>query len=100
MSRFDDLVINRRLPDISYRANPPEEIVHPRVKVTPDGCTVYVNKQHISIEAMLHRLAKREDGLSIAAYRSTNKQTTISFNKHERVSLSSRLQQQLAELAR
>ncbi len=100
MGRFDSWIVSNRLPDISYRTNPPEEIVHPRMKITPEGSSVYVNKRHIPIEAFFLRLAKREEGLRIAAYRASGSQTTISFNKHERVTLSPRLQQVLAELAR
>lgn len=100
MSRFDHLMQMGMLPDISYRTDPPEEVVHPRVMSSDTGYTVYLNKEHQPLEVCFRRLATGEAGLRVAAYRNNGRQTTISFNKHERVTLSPRLLQILAELRR
>ncbi len=105
MSQLNDLIRDGQLPDITYRTNKPEELVHPRV-VTREGVpTVYLHgerrKPHngfIPVEEFLQRLADREHGLAVTGYRANGHQTTISFNKADRVAFSPRLDKYLSRL--
>jgi hypothetical protein len=100
MSNYSFLVRNRSLPDISYRTDPPEELVHPRIIDRDDGPYVYCQKVHVRLDVFLKRLASGETGLWVAGYRANGRQTTISFSKSDRVQISESLQAELAKLAR
>lgn len=99
-----NFITDDRLPDIAYRTNAPEEIVHPRI-TTRDGVRgVYLHKERheshggfMPVSEFLNRLAHGEPGLAVTGYRpSNNVQTTISFGKRDRVTLSPRLEEFLA----
>lgn len=104
--RAEDFIVDDRLPDIEYRTNAPEEVVCPRV-IRRDGVPmVYLHNQRdaehkgfIPVTEFLRRLAEREPNLACTGYRANRKQTTISFNKHDRVTLSPRLQAWLSTLS-
>lgn len=104
MKKAIDFVRDRTLPDIECRTNTPEEIVSPRV-VDRDGVAmVYIHKErdhqgHVPVSEFLDRLASKEPGLSATGYRANGRQTTISFNKADRVSLSEELQGYLDRIA-
>lgn len=100
LTRASDFVVSASIPGIAYRTNAPEEFVCPRV-TTRDGVScVYVHKERaapnkgfVSLHTFFRRLAKREPGLMVTGYRPSNgRQTTISFNKWERISISPQLQ--------
>jgi hypothetical protein len=106
MSHADDFIHDGRLADIAYRTDAPEEVVHPRV-TTRDGVPVVylhnerdeTHKGFVPVTEFLHRLARREPNLAATGYRpSNNRQTTISFNKADRVTLSPRLEAHLSSL--
>lgn len=106
MTRADDFVSGDRLPDIAYRTDAPEEIVHPRV-TTRDGVSVVyshnerdaAHKGFVPVAEFLRRLAARAPNLAATGYRPSNgRQTTISFNKADRVTLSPRLEAHLSSL--
>jgi hypothetical protein len=105
MMRADDFVQDDRIPDITYRTEAPEEIVSPRVTQVGGAWVVYLHNErhgptggHLPVGQFLMRLARRELNLAATGYRANRRQTTISFNKSERVSLSPRLQTYLASL--
>ena len=93
MSRFNFLVVNKTIPDIAYRTNPPQETIHPRVIERDDGFYVYCQKTHVLLSDFILRLAAGESGMRVAGYRPSNgRQSTISFERRDRVSISPRLQ--------
>lgn len=105
MSQAADFVRDGRLPDIEYRTDAPEEIVCPRVTHRDGMNVVYLHNERdadhqgfVPVADFLQRLARREPGLSATGYRANGRQTTISFNKAGRVTLSARLQSYLASL--
>lgn len=102
MSRFDDWVVDGKLLDIGYLTEEFPETVHPWVGIRNGSYCVYFKREraHMSLEAFFQRLAKREANLGVRAKRQNGKNTSIAFNQHERVTISPRLQQVLAELAR
>lgn len=95
----DQLIIDGAVPDISYRTEPPEETVHPRIVVKPHGPCVYMHSERngdhrgfVTLDEFLDRLASGQCNLAVTAYRRTDRQTTISFNRADRVTLSERLE--------
>ena len=106
MSVISSLIQSARLPDIEYRTVAPEEIIYPRV-TTRDGVpVVYMHGERdaphmgfVPVADFLRRLAHREPNLAVTGYRANGKQTTISFNKSDRVAISPRLQAFLHSLA-
>lgn len=106
MNRADDIICDDRLPDIAYRTDVPEEVVHPRVTWCDGVPMVYlhnereeVHKGFVPVAEFLRRLARREPNLAATGYRPSNgRQTTISFNKTDRVTLSPRLEAYLSSL--
>lgn len=99
MSIANDFVRDCRLPDIEYRTVAPQEIVCPRVTRRDGVPVVYMHgeraeshKGFVPVVDFLKRLAGSEPNLAVTGYRANGKQTTISFNKAERVTLSPRLQ--------
>lgn len=102
MGRFDSWVVAGSLPDIAYLTKDQPEVVHPWVGMHDGVYCVYFKHEeaHLPLEVFFRRLAKREPNLGVRARRKNGKTTSITFNRHERVTLSPRLQQLLAELAR
>jgi hypothetical protein len=105
MTRSVDFIRDGRIPDIEYRTDAPDEIVCPRVTTRGGQAVVYVhrdrhapNKGFVPVTVFLERLARREPGLAVAGYRSNGRQTTISFNRADRVTLSRALQRHLESL--
>jgi len=105
MSQFNNFIRDGQLPDISYRTDLPEEVIHPRVISHGDVPLVYLHNERgrphkgfIPIAEFLLRLARREPDLAATGYRANGRQTTITFNKSERVSLSPRLEAFLSAL--
>jgi len=103
MNRLEDFIINDQMPDIAYRTNQPEEVVHPRVNWRDGVPMIYQHnlrfeshKGHVPVVEFLEKLAQREPGLAATGYRANGKQTTISFNKSDRVTLSPRMQAYLS----
>lgn len=106
MSHAEDFIRNGFLPDIEYRTEKPEEVVCPRVTAHDGVAMVYLhnerdapNKGFLPVAEFLQRLARREPNLAVTGYRTNGRQTTISFNKSDRVTLSPRLQAYLSMLA-
>lgn len=105
MTGAEDFIVDARLPDIAYRTEAPEEVVHPRV-TTHDGVpVVYLHNERsedhqgfVPVTVFLRRLAKREPGLAATGYRANGRQTTISFNKGDHVTLSPSLEMYLSSL--
>ena len=102
----EDFIDDGRLPDIEYRTNAPDEIVCPRVTRRDGVPLVYLHNERdaahkgfVPVAEFLRRLAKREPNLACTGYRANGRQTTISFNKNDRVTLSPRLQAWLSTLA-
>jgi hypothetical protein len=56
------------------------------------------DKGFVPVAEFLRRLAQREPNLAVTGYRANGRQTTISFNKSDRVTLSPRLQAYLSSL--
>src|SRR5690606_33424127 len=105
LMRAEDFIASDRLPDIEYRTNAPEEIVCPRVTRRDGAPVVYLHNERdaahkgfVPVPEFLCRLAKREPNLACTGYRANGRQTTISFNKDDRVTLSPRLQAWLSTL--
>lgn len=106
MSHAADFVRDGRLPDIEYRTDAPEEVVCPRVTHRDGVAMVYLHNERdaehqgfVPVAAFLQRLARQEPGLAATGYRANGRQTTISFNKANRVTLSPRLQAWLSSLS-
>ena len=106
MSHAAVFIRNDSLPDIEYRTDKLEEVVCPRVTTRDGIAVVYLHndrdapdKGFLPVADFLQRLARREPNLAVTGYRANGRQTTISFNKTERVSLSPRLQAYLSTLA-
>lgn len=106
MSPVSDFIRSGRLPDIEYRTVAPEEIVSPRITTREGVPVVYMHgerrtphKGFVPVTDFLRRLARREPNLAVTGYRASGKQTTISFNKADRVSLSPRLHAFLLSLS-
>lgn len=104
MRRAADFVHDGRIPDIQYRTNAPEETISPRVVERGGVPVVYIHKErdkqgHVPVSEFLDRLARQEPGLSTTGYRANGRQTTISFSKSDRVSLSDELQRFLRRSA-
>jgi hypothetical protein len=105
MSRAEDFIRGDHLPDIVYRTIPPEEDVCPRITIKEGTACVYMhNERHaphkgfVPVAEFLHRLARGEPNLAVTGYRANGKQTTVSFNRSERVTLSPRLLAYLSTL--
>lgn len=105
MSGITDFICDGRLPDIEYRTDAPEEVVCPRVTSRDGVPMVYIHKERdadhkgfIPVAEFLRRLARNEPGLAATGYRANGRQTTISFSKADRVTLSPRLQAHLSSL--
>lgn len=101
MSQYSYLVVNSELVDLTYRTDPPEEFIHPRVRALEGGHFVYCNKERIPLAEFLSRLAIGEEGLRVAGYRNqTGKkvQSTISFSKWDRVHMTPALQNVLEKI--
>ena len=103
--RADDFIVDGRLPDIEYRTDAPEEPVCPRVTHREGEPVVYLHNERnadhkgfVPVVDFLRRLAKRDPNLACTGYRANGRQTTISFNKDDRVTLSPRLQAWLSTL--
>ena len=104
--RAEDFIVNGCLPDIEYRTNTPEEIVCPRVTWRDGVPVVYLHNERdaahkgfVPVAEFLRGLAKREPNLACTGYRANGRQTTISINKSDRVTLCPRLQAWLSTLA-
>lgn len=104
--RAEEFIISDRLSDIEYRTNAPEEVVYPRVTRRDGVPVVYLHNERdaghkgfVPVTGFLRRLAKREPNLACTGYRANGRQTTISFNKRDRVALSPRLQAWLSTLS-
>ncbi|QDI04290.1 hypothetical protein E4A48_11830 [Xanthomonas cerealis pv. cerealis] len=105
MSRADDFIRGEQMPDIVYRTVAPEEEVCPRISVRGGTACVYMHNERaaphkgfVPVAEFLQRLARSEPNLAITGYRANGKQTTLSFNRAERVTLSARLQAHLSTL--
>lgn len=105
MSRTAEFIRDGRMPDIEYRTDAPEEVVCPRVSSRDGVPVVYIHKERdaehkgfIPVTEFLRRLARNEPGLAATGYRANGRQTTISFSKVERVTLSPRLRAHLSSL--
>lgn len=105
MSRAGDFVCGDRMPDIVYRTVEPEEDVCPRLIFRDGIACVYMHNERaaphkgfVPVATFLQRLARGESNLAVTGYRANGKQTTISFNRAERVMLSARLQAHLSTL--
>lgn len=106
MSHADDFIRNGCLPDIEYHTEKLEEVVCPRVATHDGVAVVYLHNERdapdrgfLPVADFLKRLARREPNLAVTGYRANGRQTTISFNKDDRVTLSPRLQAYLSTLA-
>lgn len=106
MSLIADFIRSSCLSDIEYRTVAPEEVVSPRIITREGEPVVYMHgerhaphKGFVSVADFLRRLARREPNLAVTGYRANGRQTTISFNKTERVTVSPRLQAFLHSLA-
>jgi len=104
--RAEDFIVDGRLPDIEYRTDAPEEVVSPRITRRDGVPMLYLHNERdadhegfVPAAEFLRRLARQEPNLACTGYRANGKQTTISFNKRDRVSLSPRLQAWLSTLA-
>jgi hypothetical protein len=104
--RAEDFIVDGRLPDIEYRTGAPEEVVCPRITRRDGVPMLYLHNEReadykgfVPAAEFLRRLARQESNLACTGYRANGKQTTISFNKRDRVSLSPRLQAWLSTLA-
>jgi hypothetical protein len=107
MSNAQDFVIAGMIPSISYRTNAPEEIVHLRVTTRDGVAVVYVHRERdqpsrgfVPIAHFFQRLAHHEAGLMATGYRANGRQTTISFNKSERVTIAPALLAYLSTMAK
>ena len=107
MNDPNDFIRGGQIADITYRTNAPEEFVHPRVTTRDETPMVYLHgerkrphKGFVPVAEFLDRLAHGDDGLAVTGYRANGRQTTISFNKLDRVELSPRLKAHLSELRR
>ncbi|EIL89069.1 hypothetical protein UU9_10502 [Rhodanobacter fulvus Jip2] len=107
MIRIEDFVADGVIPDIAYRtAESPEEVIHPRVDVRDGMLTFYSHKErheshrgYVLVSDFLERLAQGEVGLAITGNRPSNGlRTTITFDRVDRITISPRLEQFLAEL--
>lgn len=105
MTCADDFIHDGGLPDIQYRTNAPEEVVWPRVTTRDGVAVVYLHNERdaphrgfVPVTEFLRRLARQEPNLAAAGYRANGRQTTISFNKADRVTLSPRLKAHLSSL--
>ncbi|WP_115539791.1 hypothetical protein [Xanthomonas campestris] len=105
MSRADDFIRGERMPDIVYRTIAPEEQVSPRITVSGGTACVYMHNERaaahkgfVPVAEFLQRLARSEPTLAVTGYRANGKQTTLSFNRADRVTLSARLQAHLSTL--
>lgn len=88
---YKELVVNARIPEISYLTKERPEVVHPRITYKDDVPYVYCQKVIITLEAFLRRFADGETGLWLAGYReSNNRQTTITFSEKRRLTLGSK----------
>lgn len=95
-----------RLPDIRYLTVTPQETISPRVTYRDGYPMVYMHgerdaehKGFVPVGEFLKRLAQAEPNLAVTGYRSNGRQTTISFNKSDRVTISPRLQAYLSSVA-
>ena len=102
----EDFVADGRLPDIEYRTDAPEEVVCPRITRRDGVPMLYLHnerdadhKDFVPAAEFLRRLARQEPDLACTGYRANGKQTTISFNSRDRVSMSPRLQAWLSTLS-
>lgn len=101
MSEYNYLVTNDEIQDISYRTEQREETIYPRVVEESGAYYVYCQKEKVTLDRFLHRLANDEDGLWVAGYRKASGkkvQSTITFSKKERVRISPRLQRILDDI--
>ena len=95
------LVTDQELTDISYKSDPPVQTIHPRINKSANGPYVVCKKTPVPLVDFLLRLANSEPALRVAGYRKKGGkkiQTTISFNKKDRVSISPRLQSLLDKI--
>lgn len=106
MTQADGFIVGGRVPDIEYRTDAPEEIICPRVTFRDGVPMVYMHNERdaphkgfLPVSEFLARLARREPNLAVTGYRANGRQTTISFNKADRVTLSPRLQAWLSTLS-
>lgn len=106
MSFPSNFIQDGRLPDIEYRTDAPEEIVVPRVTKRDGIDMVYLHNERdlahqgfIPVSQFLLRLAKSEPNLAATGYRANGRQTTITFNKSDRVMLSPRLEKWLSVIS-
>lgn len=79
---YDDLVVDKEIPEVSYLTKARPETVHPRILYKNAVPHVFCMKKQIPLEAFLRRYAKGERGLHLGAYRKSNgRQTTITFSE-------------------
>lgn len=85
---YQELIVNRQIPEISYLTKERPEVVHPRITYIGDVPYVYCQKVAITLETFLRRYADGEQGLWLAGYRqSDSRQTTITFSQKNRLTL-------------
>jgi len=105
MTSINDFILDDQLPDITYRTITPEELVHPRVIIHGHVPMVYLHNERgrphkgfVPVDEFMRRLARQESDLVATGYRANGRQTSITFNKTDRVSLSPRLEAFLVDL--
>lgn len=100
MSKFNQFIVGNKIPSITYQTKLNPESVCPRVVYIDDVPMIYNYKErtHITVPEFFNRLASRETGFQVTGYRENGRQTTLTFDQWERVSLTPEVEKYLNEI--
>lgn len=103
MEELEQFIDGVHLRGISYRTNWPYEIVHPRIVRRGGEVMIYrydqrneVDGPYFPVMAFLRDLVRGTPGLTATGYRANKKQTTLTFDKKDRVEISPELRAYLS----
>ncbi len=103
MEELEQFIDGVHLRGVSYRTVWPHEIVHPRIVRRGGEIMIYRHDQrhkvdgaYQSVDVFLRELVRGTPGLTATGYRASKKQTTLTFDKRDRVEISPALRAYLS----
>ncbi|HDS1674820.1 TPA: hypothetical protein ACKQCJ_000800 [Stenotrophomonas maltophilia] len=103
MEELEQFIDGVHLRGVSYRTDAPYEIIHPRIVKRDGEIMIYRHDQrhqadgpYLPVKVFLRELVRGTPGLTATGYRANKKQTTLTFDKRDRVEISPALRAYLS----